>query len=313
MKIVFMGTPDFSVPVLKKLQESGHDVTLVVTQPDRPKGRKKELTPPPVKKAALEMGLPVFQPEKIKDHDIIIRNENPDVIVTAAFGQILPKDILDIPPYGAINVHASLLPKYRGGAPIHQAVIDGEKETGITIMYMAEKLDAGNIILQESVAIEPEDTTGTMHDKLSVCGAELVTKALESIQNGTAPSIEQVEEEATFARNITKEMERLDWRKDAESVYNQIRGLSPWPGAYTELEGKRIKIWSAVLTGETSNKDAGTLIHHDGRLLAVCGDHRLIELTEMQPSGRKRMHASAFAAGSPDTDGKVFTNETDES
>lgn len=206
MKVVFMGTPDFAVPVLDALVENNYDVQLVVTQPDRPKGRKQELTPPPVKVAAEKHGIPVFQPEKIKQEQEwkVVADIEPDILITAAFGQILPKGLLDVPPFGCINVHASLLPKYRGGAPIHQSIIDGEKETGITIMYMVEKLDAGAMLAQKAIPIEEKDTTGTMHDKLSVLGAELLLETLPEIEAGSIVAVEQDEAEVTYAPNITR-------------------------------------------------------------------------------------------------------------
>ncbi|RZI00504.1 methionyl-tRNA formyltransferase, partial [Staphylococcus condimenti] len=245
-RIIFMGTPDFSTKVLEMLIAE-EDVIAVVTQPDRPVGRKRVMTPPPVKKVALENGIEVYQPEKISQSDDLqtLIDMEPDLIVTAAFGQILPKSLLDAPKLGAINVHASLLPKYRGGAPIHQAIIDGEKETGVTIMYMAPKLDAGDIISQQAIEIEPNDNVESMHDKLSFLGADLLKKTLPEIINGTNDRIEQDESKATFASNISREDERIDWTQSAQQIYNHIRGLSPWPVAYTKLDDTNMKLYAA--------------------------------------------------------------------
>ena len=225
-KIVFMGTPDFSVPVLTMLQEEGYEIIAVVTQPDRPVGRKRVLTAPPVKEEALRLGLPVLQPEKLRASEELVEliEMKPDLIVTAAYGQILPKDLLDVPRLGCINVHASLLPKYRGGAPIHQAVIDGEAETGVTIMYMVEKLDAGDIISQTSIPITDSDNTGILFEKLSVVGTELLKETLPSILDGTNERIPQDERYVTFAGNITREQEKIDWSRGGKDTFNQIRG-----------------------------------------------------------------------------------------
>ena len=244
-KIVFMGTPEFSVPVLTMLHDEGYTIAAVVTQPDRPVGRKRVLTPPPVKVEALRLGLPVIQPEKLTGsaelEEIIALK--PDLIVTAAFGQILPKELLEVPRLGCINVHASLLPKYRGGAPIHQAIMDGETETGVTIMYMVEKLDAGDIISQVTVPIADTDHTGSMFNALSVAGTELLKDTLPSIIDGTNKQIVQDESLVTFARNISREQERIDWSKGGKAIYDKIRGLHPWPVAYTVFQGENVKIW----------------------------------------------------------------------
>ncbi|SDY74340.1 methionyl-tRNA formyltransferase [Evansella caseinilytica] len=300
MKVIFMGTPDFAVPILHKLASSGYDVQLVVTQPDRPKGRKQTLTPPPVKVAAEELGIPVFQPEKIKNEEEWRKVEKikPDIIVTAAFGQILPKGLLDVPPLGCINVHASLLPKYRGGAPIHQAIIDGEKETGITIMYMVEKLDAGAILSQRAMPIEEHDTTGTMHDKLSRLGADLLLDTLPEIAAGSINAVEQEDAEATFAPNITKEKEKIDWHLSAAAVHNQVRGLAPWPVAYTTLGDKRLKIWRTEKTNRQSTQAPGTIVAlSEAGIEVACGDGAVLKVLEIQPSGKKRIDVNTFIHG----------------
>lgn len=299
-KIIFMGTPSFSAPILRMLCEEGYDVVAVVTQPDRPVGRKKVLTPPPVKEEALALGLPVIQPEKLRGSEELqqILALQPDLIVTAAFGQILPKELLDAPQLGCINVHASLLPHYRGGAPIHQAIIDGQEKTGVTIMYMAEKLDAGDIISQRAIAIEETDHTGSLFDKLSDVGRELLKETLPPIIAGTNERIVQNEEEVTYARNISREQELIDWNKEARILYNQVRGLCPWPVAYTTFEGANFKIWWAKV-GETSTNA------HVGEVIAIAKDHfevatgdgNTLALYDVQPAGKKRMTAEEFLRG----------------
>ncbi len=297
-----MGTPDFSVPILQTLFQSSYKIVLVVTQPDRPKGRKKELTAPPVKKAAVKLGIPVFQPEKLsKEYEEILSYEA-DLIVTAAYGQLLPKEVLDYPPYGCINVHASLLPELRGGAPIHYSILEGKKETGITIMYMVEKLDAGDIISQEKVPILHTDHVGTLHDTLSIVGAKLLLDTLPSIFNQTNERSQQDESKATFAANITREQEKIDWTKSNEAVYNQIRGLHPWPVAYTTFNGERLKIWWANVDNKVYvNKQPGEIVHitQDESFTVVCGNNRGVIITEFQPAGKKRMKVSEFLRGNP--------------
>ncbi|QDP40130.1 methionyl-tRNA formyltransferase [Radiobacillus deserti] len=297
-RVVFMGTPDFAVPVLRQLEKEEVEVVLVVTQPDRPKGRKKVLTPPPVKVAAEELGIPVFQPEKIKDEYDEVLAYNPDLIVTAAFGQILPKPLLDAPKLGCINVHASLLPELRGGAPIHYAILQGKKETGITIMYMVEKLDAGDILTQESLPIEHTDHVGTLHDKLSVLGAKLLHDTLPGLFEGKLLPRKQDENRVTFASNIKREQEKLDWTKPNSEVYNHIRGLHPWPVSFTFLEGNVIKVWWGEEISQTYDDEPGTVVEIlDDGFVVVCGDRKGIKITELQPSGKKRMSAADFLRG----------------
>ncbi|WP_105993016.1 methionyl-tRNA formyltransferase [Staphylococcus simulans] len=307
-RIIFMGTPDFSTKVLEMLIAK-EDVIAVVTQPDRPVGRKRVMTPPPVKKVALEHGIEVYQPEKISTSEDLQKliDLEPDLIVTAAFGQILPKALLDAPKLGAINVHASLLPKYRGGAPIHQAIIDGEKETGVTIMYMAPKLDAGDIISQQAIEIEENDDVGSMHDKLSFLGADLLAKTLPDIINGTNDRIEQNEAEATFASNISREDERIDWTQPAQAVYNHIRGLSPWPVVYTKLDDTNMKLYAAKIV-EGKNGEPGEIIETTKKAIIVgTGSADAIALTEIQLSGKKRMPTANFLSGyQDDLVGKVL-------
>lgn len=305
MKIVFMGTPDFAVPSLIKLIEKGYTIKGVVTQPDRPVGRKRVLQPPPVKEVAIQYGLPVFQPEKVKTPEAIetIASWTPDLIVTAAFGQILPLDLLRLPPFGAINVHASLLPKYRGGAPVQRAIMNGEKETGVTIMYMAEKLDSGDILSQVKLAIEETDDTGSLMKKLSEAGAKLLIDTLEKLKEGKIKGQPQKEEEATYAPLIRREDEVIHWDRPALAIFNQIRALSPHPGAYTTYKEQTIKVWRSVLTEErVSTAKEGTICRLDSDGIGVvCGDGKVLLLTEIQPSGKKRMPAAAFLRGAGQT------------
>ena|SRR5699024_1640619 len=297
-KIVFMGTPDFSTGVLEMLIQE-YDVIAVVTQPDRPVGRKKILTPPPVKKVALEHNIPVYQPEKLNNSSELeeIINLKPDLIVTAAFGQLLPKSLLDAPKHKAINVHASLLPKYRGGAPIHYAVMNGEKKTGITIMYMAEKLDAGNIISQDEVEILENDTVGEVHDKLATLGTELLKKTLPTIFNGTNDSIVQDDSLATFASNISREDERIDWTKDAQTIHNHIRGLSPWPVAYTTMDGKNLKLWRSEIVENVKGKPGEIIETTKDAMIVATGSEDGVALTEIQLAGKKRVKTRDYISG----------------
>ncbi len=297
-KIVFMGTPPFSVPILEMLAEE-YDVQAVVTQPDRPVGRKRVLTPPAVKVAAEKLNIPVLQPEKLSDSEELkqVLELQPDIVVTAAFGQLLPKELLEAPPLGCINVHASLLPAYRGGAPIHQAVIDGAKETGITIMYMAEKLDAGDIIRQRAIPIEHDDDTGKLFEELSLVGRDLLKETMPSIIDGTNERIPQNEEEVTYAWNISREDERIDWTKGGEAIRNHIRGLHPWPTAYTTFDGERVKVWWAELEeGRSGTPGEIVEIREDGVIVAS-GDATALRLTDVQPAGKRRMEIEQFVRG----------------
>ncbi|MEK5380231.1 methionyl-tRNA formyltransferase [Niallia sp. FSL W8-0635] len=299
-KVVFMGTPDFSVPVLQRLLEEKYDVIAVVTQPDRPVGRKKVLTPPPVKVEALKHNIPVYQPEKIRQSEELktIISLNPDIIVTAAFGQILPKELLDAPKFGCVNVHASLLPELRGGAPIHYSILQGKEKTGITIMYMAEKLDAGDIISVAEVKIEEEDTVGTLHDKLSVVGSDLLAETLPKLLAGEITPIPQKDEEATFAPNLKRSDEKIDWSTSGEEVYNKIRGLNPWPVAFTLYQGNVMKVWAGKKVTKTIDAAPGTIVEitNQGPIVAT-GNDTYIQLTEVQPAGKKKMDIGQFLRG----------------
>ncbi|MEX5936788.1 methionyl-tRNA formyltransferase [Mammaliicoccus sciuri] len=297
-KIVFMGTPDFSTGILEMLIEE-HEVIAVVTQPDRPVGRKKVLTPPPVKKVAVKHNIPVYQPEKLNHSPELeeIINLQPDLIVTAAFGQLLPKSLLDTPKYKAVNVHASLLPKYRGGAPIHYAVMNGEKKTGVTIMYMAEKLDAGNIISQDEIDIKENDTVGDVHDQLAVLGTALLKRTLPPIFNGTNDSIPQDESLVSFASNISREDERIDWTQDAESIHNHIRGLSPWPVAYTTMNDKNMKLWRSEIVRNVKGNPGEIVETTKSAIIVATGSEDGVALTEIQLAGKKRVQTRDYLSG----------------
>jgi len=299
--IVFMGTPDFAVPSLRALMDAGYRVTAVVTQPDRPTGRKKTLTPTPVKEEALRLGLPVLQPPKLRASDAVaaLASYEPDLIVTAAYGQILPKSVLELPKYGCINVHGSLLPKYRGGAPIQRAIMNGETVTGVTIMYMAEGLDTGDMISKAELAIGPDDDAGAVFERLSEVGAKLLLETVPSILDGTAPRTPQNEAEATYSPNLTRDDERIDWSRSAADVYNQLRGLSPRPGAFTFWNGDVFKIWKAKRPepGRVTSAAPGTVLDvgPDGLFVATGGG--VFVATEVQPAGKKALPVAEFAKG----------------
>ncbi|WP_312115178.1 methionyl-tRNA formyltransferase [Brevibacillus reuszeri] len=299
-RILFMGTPDFAVASLDALLEAGYNVIGVVTQPDRPVGRKQVLTPPPVKEAALRHGLPVLQPEKIKVEEALeeVLALSPDLIVTAAYGQILPKRLLDAPKHGCINVHASLLPKYRGGAPIHKSIVEGEKESGVTIMYMVEALDAGDMLSKVVVPIEERDTVGLLHDKLAAAGSALMMETIPQLLTGTIEAQPQNHDEATFAPNIKRKDERIDWTRTAEQIYNQVRGLNPWPVAFTTHEGKVWKVWwvERLVEAVTGNEPGTIVAREEDGLVVACGEGA-VKMTELQPEGKKRMSALDFLRG----------------
>ncbi len=315
MRVIFMGTPDFSVGILEKLIEAGHEIALVVTQPDKPKGRGKAVQFPPVKEAALAHGLEVYQPARIRDAACAarLRGYEADVAVVAAFGQILPKEILEAPRYGCVNVHASLLPKYRGASPIQWAVINGEAVSGVTTMRMDEGLDTGDVIFREEVALDPKETGGSLFERLAQAGAALCVKTLAAIEDGTAAYEPQEDGEATYTRIIKKQLGEIDWSKGAAQIERLVRGLDPWPSAYTYLGGKTLKIWkssvkeegkSAGAPGSSSGGDAKTpppgtvLSAGKGRFEVQSGDGVLI-LEEVQLEGKKRMAADAFLRGCP--------------
>lgn len=312
MKVVYMGTPDFAVPPLRALVKAGYEVVAVVTQPDKPKGRSKTLLPPPVKEEALKYNIPVYQPLKVREPEFMetLKNLAPDVIVVAAFGQIIPKAILDLPEFGCLNIHASLLPKYRGAAPIQQAVINGDKEAGVTIMKMGTGLDTGDMISRASVLLAEDETGGSLFDRLSELGAELLINTLPSIFDRTAVYEPQPEESPTpYAGMITKQMGLLDFQKDAETLERLIRGLNPWPSAYAYFKGKTLKIWKAAVEKSGSEpEEPGTVIKADkDGIHVVCGQDILI-LQEVQLEGKKRMDAAAFLRGCHMEPGTMLLN-----
>ncbi|MDE5964928.1 MAG: methionyl-tRNA formyltransferase [Eubacterium sp.] len=298
MNLVFMGTPDFAVPALEALYKSKHKIVGVFSQPDKPVGRKQLLTPPPVKEFALQNGLSVYQPNSLKNDDSyeLIKKLNPDIIIVAAYGKILPKDILDIPKYGCVNIHASLLPKYRGAAPIQWAVINGDSETGITIMKMSEGLDTGDMILVDRTEIGENETSAELFDRLADLGAVSLLKALDMLENDTAEFISQDDNISTYAAKITKALSPIDWSKSASEVHNLVRGLQTWPCASTIIDGKEFKIHKTVLSLKTGNKP-GEIVDNKGMLTVCCGDGDCVDVLEIQPQGKKKMDIKSFFAG----------------
>lgn len=311
MKIVFMGTPDFAVPSLKALAHAGYTVAAVVTRPDRPKGRGGKVSPPPVKECALSLGLPVHQPERLKDPSFLgcMSELSPDAVVVVAYGKILPKEILSLPGLGCINVHASLLPGYRGSAPIHRAVINGESETGVTTMYMEEGLDTGDIIQQKRVAIGGDDTAGVVHDRLSVLGASLLTETLALIAKGGAPRVPQDGSLATYAPPLTAEDEIIRWNATARSIKDRVRGLNPWPGARTYLGERLVKVWQVrVADGYKPAGRPGTVLAFLEEGIRVQAGEGQIIITELQAEGSKRMSAAEFLRGAKLPTEALFQN-----
>lgn len=304
MNVVYMGTPEFAVPPLQAIINANHTVTGVFTQPDKPKGRGYVLTPPPVKECALQHNIPVFQPKSMKDGEAleILKELNPDVIVVVAFGKILPKDILQLPKYGCINVHASLLPKYRGAGPIQWCVLNGEAETGVTTMLMAEGLDTGDMLLKSVTKIGENETAGQLHDILSEMGASLITKTLEKLQQGEITPEKQDDSQSNYAPMLTKELCKIDWSKSAQEIHNQVRGLNPWPVAVATVNGKRVKIYSTQLCNK--NGTAGKVISLDP-LTVACGENSVI-ISELQPEGKKRMNAQDYVRGYRLTTDTIF-------
>ncbi len=305
MRAIFMGTPDFAVPSLERLIER-HEVIAVYCQPDKPKGRGHKMLPPPVKEAALMHGIPVYQPEMLKADEEVRRIEDmkPEVIVVVAYGKLLPKAVLDIPKLGCINVHGSLLPKYRGAAPIQWAVINGDKISGVTTMYMNEGMDTGDMILKRELEIAPCETAGELFDKLKTVGAELLSETLGEIESGTAPRTPQSNDEATLAPMLKKEDGLIDFTKTAEEINNLIRGLNPWPSAYAFIDGVKFKVHSAEIVREAG--EAGQLCTDDGEMKIYCGKDALL-LKEIQPENSKRMSARAYLLGHDIKSGKIQT------
>ncbi len=299
MRVVFMGTPDFAAGILEAVVLAGHEVVLAVSQPDKPKGRGKALQFPPVKAYAISQGIEVYQPRKVREAECVefIRERQPEIIVVAAFGQILPKELLDLPKYGCINVHASLLPKYRGAAPIQWAVINGDKVSGVTIMRMDVGLDTGDIIETAETEISPEETGGSLFHKLEKLGAKLLVETMEKIENGTARYTKQEESQASHVGMIDKSMGDIDWKKSAVEIENLIRGLNPWPSAYTRLNGKTLKIWKALPEPGGEPQKAGCVYLVNKKELKIHTGDGVLSLLEVQLEGKKRMDIPSFLRG----------------
>lgn len=305
MRVVYMGTPDFAAIVLEGLYRAGHEIAGVISQPDKPKNRGMHLEPTAVKKCAESLGLPVFQPETLKNEAILsyLQEKNPEIIVVVAYGKKLPEYVLSFPEYGCINMHASLLPKYRGAAPIQWSILNGEKETGITSMYMAEGIDTGDMILRAAVEITEDDTAETLHDKLAAEAASLAAETLSRIAAGTAPREKQNDAESTYAPLLTKELGRIAWDASTRQILDKIRGLFPWPGAYSYKDGQILKLISAA-RAEGSGAP-GTVLRSRGRLVVATGDGA-VEILELQMAGKKKMTAAALLAGNPIAEGTIL-------
>lgn len=301
MRILFMGTPDFAVPSLKALVATGHEVVGVFCQPDKPRNRMK-VTACPVKEYAVSQNIPVYQPAKLRDGEAmgIVQGLAPELIVVAAYGRILPDEMLAYPAMGCINVHSSLLPKFRGAAPINWAILTGEAETGVTIMHMAHDLDAGDIILQRTTPIDPDETADVLYGRLAELGGELVVEAVEALADGTAARTPQDNAQATLAPMLTRELSPIDFSRPARAIHDQVRGLYPWPSATMELDGVRCKVLRTAVTGEATGKTPGTIVQADKKGLKIaCGDGKVLELVTIQPDGKKAMAATAFLMGHP--------------
>ena len=309
LKIIFMGTPDIAVSCLDMLvKREDVDVCAVVTQGDKPKGRGYKLLPPPVKEYALSENIPVYQPESLKNGELteLLESVNPDLIAVVAYGKILPSYILDFPKYGCVNVHASLLPKYRGAAPIQWAVLDGVKETGVTTMLMDEGLDTGDMLVTKKITLDENETSGSLFEKMMVAGAETLSVTIDKILDGSLTRTPQNHDEMTYAVMITKEFSYIDWSKSADEISRLVRGLNPAPGAKTMCEGKILKIYMAMPLEENSDKEKGTVVIDDDVMKIVCGDGKMIKVTELQPEGKKRMSTSDYLKGNVKLNGVVL-------
>ncbi len=299
MKTVFMGTPEFAVNSLERLVKEGYNIEAVVTQPNRPRGRGNRVQPPPVKTRAAAEGIPVMQPERVKDAEFIneLKEIKPDIIIVVAFGQILPPDLINLPPLGCINVHASLLPKYRGAAPINWCIINGETKTGVTTMFMDECMDTGDMLLSMAVDIDDDETAGQLHDRLAVMGAKLLVETIEGLKKGSLPRKAQDSKKATYAPQLCRDTGRIDWSRDAKSIFNLIRGTDPWPGCYSHLNGKRIKLWKAkVLEEESRGTDGEIIAVKDEGMTVQTGKGSLL-VTEIQVPSSRRMTAAEYIRG----------------
>ena len=310
MRVIFMGTPEFSVGTLQAIYEAGHEVCLVVTQPDKPKGRGHAMQYTPVKEYAMEKGIEVFQPIKIREAEAVekLKSYQADIIVVVAFGQILSKDILEMCPYGCINVHASLLPKYRGAAPIQWVIIDGEKESGVTIMQMNEGLDTGDMISKVVVPIEEKETGGSYHDKLALAGAKLCVETMKEMEAGSAVRTPQEDAASCYAKKLTKELGLIDFKREAVEIERLIRGLNPWPSAYTSLDGKTLKVWQADVIEKEYEGKPGMIVEKTKKSLIVKTAKGALAITELQLAGKKRMTTESFLLGYPVETGTMLGN-----
>ena len=308
MRIIFMGTPDFSVPCLEALIKSEYEVVGVFTQPDKPKGRGYELAPPPVKVCALENNIPVFQPKSMRDGEAleIINSLNADLIIVVAFGKILPKEILESVKFGCINIHASLLPKLRGAAPIQWSIINGDSETGVTSMQMDVGLDTGDMLIKETIKIDDEMNAGELFDKLSELGAKVLLDTVECVKNGTLKPVKQDDSQSTYASILTKELCPIDFSKSAKEVHNHIRGLSPWPVATTKINGKLLKIHKSKILNESFAGVSGEIVDNNNRLVVLCGDNSCVEILELQAEGKKRTDSASYLRGNKIERGTVL-------
>lgn len=301
MRVVFMGTPAFAVPSLRRLIADGHEVVAVFTQPDKPKNRGMKLIPTPVKEAAMEAGIPVFQPQSVRDEAVLeeIRQMKPELLAVAAYGKILPEALLQIPTVAAVNVHSSLLPKYRGAAPINWAILNGDEETGVTIQHLGVELDAGDIITVRKTPIDPQEDAAQLYDRLAQLGAEALSEAVAALADGTATRTPQGEADGPYAAMLSKEMSPIDWNKNAQTIVNQVRGLIPWPCAVTTLNGEQVKVFRAAV-GEETKAAPGTVVSADKRGIAIAaGDGRQVVVLELQRPGSKRMAAADYLLGHP--------------
>ena len=294
-----MGTPDFAVPCLERIISDGHTVSAVFTRADKPVGRKHIMTPPPVKVTALENNIAVFQPERLRNNEEvlnILKEISPDVIVVVAYGRILPNEILNLPKYGCVNVHGSLLPRHRGASPIQWSIVCGDKKTGVTTMYMDDGIDTGDILETAEIDILPDDTGESLHDKLSVLGANLLSSTLKKIENGTVKPQKQLDAQSNYAPILTKEMGEIDFSLSSKEIDCLIRGLTPWPLAYFSVDGRKYKVYNAVIS-EKTDKAPGTVCYKNSKMLVACGDSTFLEIREICPDGSKRMNSTAFING----------------
>lgn len=308
MRIIFMGTPDFSVPTLESLIASRHEIIAVVTQPDKPKGRGKEVQMTPVKETALQHGIPVYQPVRAREASFVeeMRSLAPDVMVVIAFGQILSKELLEVPGLGCVNIHASLLPKYRGAAPIQWAVINGDQKTGITTMMMDVGMDTGDMLEKLVIPLDEKETGGSLFDRMSLLGGDLILSTLDKLEDGTLVRIPQNHEEATHVKKIEKSMGDIDWTMEAAAIERLIRGLNPWPSAYTRWNGRMLKIWEADVEADGQAGEAGEVLAAAGSDLRVQTGSGILNIRSLQPEGKKRMDTAAFLRGYPVKAGERF-------